>query len=87
MRRFIYYPFVLISLVILLFSLYKILDNMKILMYAPENWKASVDIYETQYYKSIQHIMEIYIYIILYLTIQIIISTFVFIITKKKKNG
>gem|GEM_PF-4486519 len=60
---------------------------MKILMYAPENWKASVDIYETQYYKSIQHIMEIYIYIILYLTIQIIISTFVFIITKKKKNG
>lgn len=86
-RRIIYYPYILLSVFAILFLFYHIIDNITILMYAPENWEASKDIYEIEYYKSRQHIIEIYIYSILYLIIQVIIATLIFIITKKKKNG
>lgn len=86
-RRIIYYSYILLSIIILLFLFYHYLDNSTILMYAPDNWKTSKDIDEIMYYKSIQHIIEIYAYCMLYLTAQIIIATIIFIITKKRKNG
>lgn len=85
-RIIIYYLFVLFSLITVLLLCYHILDNITILMYAPENWKISENIFEIQYYNSIQDKIKIYSNFILYLIIQIIIATFVFIISKKRNN-
>jgi len=75
------------SIVAVLFLCYHILEDITILMYAPEKWKLSNDIYEIKYYSCIENIISSMGYSIIFIISQLILATFIFYIksTHSKK--
>ncbi len=83
-RRIWYILYLLLSIVILLVLAYRLLDDMTIIMYAPEGWTDSEEVMVRQFYRAISDRMIVLSCFILFVLFQTLLATIVFFGTKRK---